>query len=263
MHPESSAPGGQHPAEVPERTRFFRDSASTAPLRLALILGALGFAATDAQAISIRVAQVPNGGQFSCSLCHLNPRGGGARTIFGEDSRHSLTGRNVNWPPLCALDSDGDGFTNGQELGDADCNWQRGAAVDGPPTNPSDPNDFPRMVVDAGVPDASPPDAAAPDAAGPDAPGPDATEPDEGGAPDAQRQPVPDAGARDAAPPADRDVPRADGGAQGGDVGGVIIQGQTGGGGSDGCAAVPGRSATLGVLWALVLVGAGRRWWRR
>lgn len=31
---------------------------------------------------------------------------------------------------LCELDSDGDGMTNGQELGDPDCEWTKG----GPPS---------------------------------------------------------------------------------------------------------------------------------
>jgi dopamine beta-monooxygenase len=29
-------------------------------------------------------------------------------------------------PELCRKDSDGDGFTNGQELGDPDCTWIKG-----------------------------------------------------------------------------------------------------------------------------------------
>jgi dopamine beta-monooxygenase len=29
---------------------------------------------------------------------------------------------------LCRMDSDGDGFTNGQELGDPDCTWTKGMA---------------------------------------------------------------------------------------------------------------------------------------
>ena len=34
----------------------------------------------------------------------------------------------VVWAGLCPLDSDGDGATNGEELGDPDCNWVRGQA---------------------------------------------------------------------------------------------------------------------------------------
>ena len=28
-----------------------------------------------------------------------------------------------DWPTLCKMDSDNDNRTNGQELGDPDCNW--------------------------------------------------------------------------------------------------------------------------------------------
>jgi len=34
---------------------------------------------------------------------------------------------NLNWPAVCVLDSDGDGRTNGEELGDPNCTWTRGA----------------------------------------------------------------------------------------------------------------------------------------
>ena len=35
----------------------------------------------------------------------------------------------VQWnATLCGLDSDGDGLTNGQELGDPDCVWTKGQA---------------------------------------------------------------------------------------------------------------------------------------
>merc|ERR1712154_240785 len=49
---------------------------------------------------------VPNpcGGGGWLGVGHMNPRGSGARNPFGDDS-------------------DGDGKTNGQELGDPDCKW--------------------------------------------------------------------------------------------------------------------------------------------
>jgi len=31
-----------------------------------------------------------------------------------------------NWTRVCRLDSDGDGKTNGQELGDPNCTWKPG-----------------------------------------------------------------------------------------------------------------------------------------
>ncbi|VDP67653.1 unnamed protein product [Echinostoma caproni] len=32
----------------------------------------------------------------------------------------------TNWSELCKLDSDGDGLTNGEELGDPECTWTNG-----------------------------------------------------------------------------------------------------------------------------------------
>ncbi|XP_067661008.1 uncharacterized protein [Haliotis asinina] len=53
---------------------------------------------------------------------HDNPLGGGPKNPFGRDfaQYHSWT------EELCRLDSDGDGMTNGQELGDPNCVWRKG-----------------------------------------------------------------------------------------------------------------------------------------
>ncbi|XP_048245120.1 tyramine beta-hydroxylase-like isoform X1 [Haliotis rufescens] len=53
---------------------------------------------------------------------HANPLGGGPKNPFGQDFAryHSWT------EELCRLDSDGDGMTNGQELGDPNCVWTKG-----------------------------------------------------------------------------------------------------------------------------------------
>ncbi|XP_070189002.1 temptin-like [Littorina saxatilis] len=57
---------------------------------------------------------------------HENPMGGGQRNPFGLD----FAAAGHLWTrALCMKDSDGDGQTNGYELGDASCNW-----------NASDPN---------------------------------------------------------------------------------------------------------------------------
>ncbi|KAK7114201.1 hypothetical protein V1264_000300 [Littorina saxatilis] len=55
---------------------------------------------------------------------HRQVAGGGARNPFGEDfakNGHKWTAA------LCRLDSDEDGLTNGQELGDPDCVWTPGS----------------------------------------------------------------------------------------------------------------------------------------
>ena len=54
-----------------------------------------------------------------------------------------------DWAKVCDLDSDGDGFSNGVELGDPDCVWDgRVAQPPGPLFNPGNPNSFPEGVVE-------------------------------------------------------------------------------------------------------------------
>ncbi|KAK4469832.1 hypothetical protein MN116_007344 [Schistosoma mekongi] len=55
------------------------------------------------------------------SIGHLNYDGGGPLNPFGSDFESKRS-----WSVLCPLDSDGDGFTNGQELGDPKCQWKIG-----------------------------------------------------------------------------------------------------------------------------------------
>ncbi len=84
----------------------------------------------DADARASRVSQTP-ASEASCGLCHVNPAGAGARTPFGETVNENLVGDNivaatVDWPAVAALDSDGDGASNGAELGDASGEWMPG-----------------------------------------------------------------------------------------------------------------------------------------
>jgi len=81
--------------------------------------------------------QIPNGKKFQCAQCHSNgnykPEG---YTAFGKD--YQVNGR--LWNALLAKkDSDGDGKTNGQELGNPDGSWKKGDTdPSGPVTNPGD-----------------------------------------------------------------------------------------------------------------------------
>ncbi|MFZ1730377.1 MAG: FlgD immunoglobulin-like domain containing protein [Bacteroidota bacterium] len=104
---------------------------------------------------AFRVGQIPNGTKDACANCHLNPAGGGPRTSFGSEiERNFLSGSGaagqVQWgPALAALDSDGDGFSNGVELQDPNGNWTSGQPAPGNPalvTNPGDPADFPNTT---------------------------------------------------------------------------------------------------------------------
>ncbi|KAF5398359.1 Temptin [Paragonimus heterotremus] len=74
---------------------------------------------------------IPNGhkvehpckpGEIIGGVGHVDMSGGGRRNNFGLDFARYRT-----WDKLCPLDSDRDGFTNGEELGDPRCVWKMGA----------------------------------------------------------------------------------------------------------------------------------------
>ncbi|MYA24291.1 MAG: hypothetical protein F4Z30_16610 [Gemmatimonadetes bacterium] len=94
-----------------------------------LFLG--GVIADEATARSKRVRQVPNGSAASCNTCHT-AGGGSPLNPFGlEIVTNFLTAAgpagDVIWgPELADLDSDGDGASNGAELGDPEGTWMVG-----------------------------------------------------------------------------------------------------------------------------------------
>jgi hypothetical protein len=115
------------------------------PRRLLLLLLAVTLTATHSHARSFRVAQVPNGNVFSCATCHLSAGGGGALNVFGQ-AVGAITGSSSIpfWTAaLATVDSDGDGFTNGEELGDPEGDFTviPGAQV----TRPGDAASFPSV----------------------------------------------------------------------------------------------------------------------
>lgn len=93
---------------------------SAIPRGLAVL--ALSFS-TGALAHNSYVSDVPNGTANSCTTCH-GPSGEysiATLNSFGQDFRAQMTAGNTPptvWPLIAAEDSDGDGQTNGQELGD-------------------------------------------------------------------------------------------------------------------------------------------------
>eukprot|EP00429_Kryptoperidinium_foliaceum_P126744 CAMPEP_0176321626 /NCGR_PEP_ID=MMETSP0121_2-20121125/71450_1 /TAXON_ID=160619 /ORGANISM="Kryptoperidinium foliaceum, Strain CCMP 1326" /LENGTH=150 /DNA_ID=CAMNT_0017664083 /DNA_START=12 /DNA_END=464 /DNA_ORIENTATION=- len=89
----------------------------------AAILGLLGLGAEGHPAY---VALIPNGdkvernGESWAAAGHANAAGDGALNPFGE----AFEKAGAQWTKeLCEADSDGDGQSNGHELGDPNCTW--------------------------------------------------------------------------------------------------------------------------------------------
>ena len=94
------------------------------------------------------VLQIPNGQKNSCSNCHISSAGGGSRNVFGKTVENSISGGKVRWDKVFNIDSDGDGFTNGEELQDPDGQWSIGQANPGVSTlvtKPWDPSSKPTV----------------------------------------------------------------------------------------------------------------------
>lgn len=83
---------------------------------------------------------VPNGANVAgvAAIGHVDVAGGGPRNEFGMAFEKAGT----KWTKeLCQADSDGDGQTNGQELGDPCCEWTKGKTPLLPTASaPGDPN---------------------------------------------------------------------------------------------------------------------------
>lgn len=111
--------------------------------------------ASSLDARSCRPNLIPNGGIDNCSSCHVNARGGGPRTPFGEDVLSFVLPGSCDefWSSeLAAMDSDLDGRTNGEELLDPNGTWQSGDAHPGDPfevTNPGVFDEFGRREIEA------------------------------------------------------------------------------------------------------------------
>jgi hypothetical protein len=94
------------------------------PLRSVALVAVAHFAAGFPQYVPLN----PNGNRVPgvASIGHQSPAGGGPENLYGFDFHEAGTAWSL---VLCTLDSDGDGLTNGFELGDPCCVWTAG----GPP----------------------------------------------------------------------------------------------------------------------------------
>lgn len=72
----------------------------------------------NSDARPFRVGKLPGGGpNFGCAACHVNPGGGGELNAFGLDYEAiALAAGDVYTNELGQKDSDGDGFSNDEEL---------------------------------------------------------------------------------------------------------------------------------------------------
>ena len=78
-----------------------------------------------------------------CGTCHVSAMGGGDRNAFGLDAEATIDGDGPDWSKLYCMDSDGDGKTNGQELGDPCGAWSPGTTPERtePVSAPGDADD--------------------------------------------------------------------------------------------------------------------------
>ncbi len=122
-----------------------RSRLNSRTLLAAMIIAFVGWGG-QADARPFRVDQLPNGSRFGCASCHIDGGGGGPLTVFGREINLTARGRNGNviWNAAFAMrDSDGDGVSNGRELGDPDGDKTIDPSIQ--VTNPGDPNDFVQM----------------------------------------------------------------------------------------------------------------------
>lgn len=133
----------------PTQTSPLPARSSWAATLAAGVLGVGLFTGSEVEARSFRVNMMPNGSQLGCGSCHVSAGGGGPRNSFGQ-AVGAITGSSsaAFWTPtLAALDSDGDGFANGVELGDPEGDGQ--AIAGSRATNPGSASSRPTVVNQA------------------------------------------------------------------------------------------------------------------
>ena len=118
-----------------------------------------------ADARPCRPPLIPNGNINSCLNCHVTSFGG-PRNTFGNSVAPLVApgGCGQFWnSTLAALDSDGDGFTNGEELQDPSGSWTSGDPNPGNPALVSNPGDASSVPPAVDTPTATPTATQAPE----------------------------------------------------------------------------------------------------
>jgi uncharacterized membrane protein len=117
------------PSETFQRAMGRLEKLSRTNLFLTIPVAAVGFRSYG--------DELPDEGvNFECQYCHDARTGGGDRNAFGDDFGHS---NHTYDGALAALDSDGDGFTNGEEFAHQ------------PVTNPGDADSHPPPEGEDGI----------------------------------------------------------------------------------------------------------------
>ncbi len=120
-----------------------------------VVLAGVGVPPAPAQARTSYTTHIPNGAEFGCAVCHDQEP---LLNSFGWDTGLTLPMGRVEWSMLWSLDSDGDGQTNGFELGDPCGNWARGGEDPEREDDLSDPAD-PASTVPPEIPEPECPSA--------------------------------------------------------------------------------------------------------
>lgn len=87
-------------------------------------------------------SSIPNVETKNCATCHTGEPKDKTWNVFGTGIKNSLKNEEPDWPRACSEDFDGDGASNGVELGDPDCmfpDMDAGAYVSDPADKDSKP----------------------------------------------------------------------------------------------------------------------------
>ncbi len=127
--------------------RYMITRASCAVPRALLLLGlVVVLHPAGAGARNLFSTEIPNGAEHDCGACHINIDTALNLTWFGVDvalTYEDYTNPRPIWPSVYALDSDADGQTNGEELGDPCGEWAYGEdATFDETSNPGDALSF-------------------------------------------------------------------------------------------------------------------------